>query len=185
MKKIVFVLAIVLMLISCTSIKLNSGYEYMTTVDDTDADNGDWVSTFFVDEFKNYTNSAYIKTSIINGSFTNTVTNGSELDGSLLVTADEVQVVLLEYGSYPLSVVKDYPTIVVKVKAGTEVYETSFNKVVSKRVVITDAEPVFRLLTQYDEVQFYISILDYTESTYNFTVSGKGFTHAYKTTFVK
>ena len=57
MKKIVFVLAIVLMLISCTSIKLNSGYEYMTTVDDTDANNGDWVSTFFVDEFKNYTSS--------------------------------------------------------------------------------------------------------------------------------
>lgn len=67
-----------------------------------------WEMSFYVDEFQNPTNEAYIKNSdVFVGVFTNSATTNSKLYARILIDADDIAIKLWEYGSYE---VKAYST---------------------------------------------------------------------------
>ena len=182
MKKIILILLSILLLASCASTK---GRNYMAEVVDTETDNGDWEVKHFADNFGNPTSKVYISTPFKLGVFKNSATNGSGLGGSLLVTDNSVEIKLLEYGTHPVSVISRNAFISVQVKAGDMTETIKYNSFASNRVIVKNTEPIYKALTENDEVQIYVYISDYTTSSYIFTVSGRGFVHAYKNAFIE
>lgn len=58
-----------------------------------------WQTSFYVDEFNNPTDEAYVKnTTAFIGTFSNSATTNSELHARILIDADDVAVKLWEYG---------------------------------------------------------------------------------------
>ena len=182
MKKVLLIALVLCLLISCASLPNTQGSEYMATVEDTETSNGKWKQKYFVDEFDSYTDEAYISTSI-SGTFTNSATNGSRLGGTFLITKDCVEIKLLEYGSHPVTLIGEKRSITVRMKAGGVTTDLGYVSFGSHRVIIHNTQPIFQALAENDTVSFYIAISNYGTSTYNFSISGNGFVHTYKTTF--
>lgn len=69
---------------------------------------GSWEVAFYVDEFNNPTNNAYMRTSdVLSGTFSNSATTNSSLYARILIDSDGVTIKLWEYGR---SEVKAYTT---------------------------------------------------------------------------
>lgn len=61
---------------------------------------GRWQKAFYVDEFNNPTNKAYIyNKNSFNGTFSNSATNNSSLSAQILIDSDYVSIVLYEYSN--------------------------------------------------------------------------------------
>ncbi len=59
-----------------------------------------WESAFYVDEFNNPTNQAYIRnTDVFVGTFSNSATTNSKLYARILIDAEDIAIKLWEYGS--------------------------------------------------------------------------------------
>lgn len=197
MKKVLFVLLIIVLMVSCTSMLPNNTkseknkdeyvtpYEYMAGIKPI-GDNGAWLVKNYVDEFGNPTYNKYIATSTI-GAFSNSATNGSELYVEILVNKNNVEIELLEYGSYPISVIGSSAYINVKMSVFGEtidVGEATFNKY-TKRLTINNALPVFKTLAENSKVRMLITIDDYSLSKYLFDIDTAGFEYTYHEAFVK
>lgn len=197
MKKVLFVLLIIVLMVSCTSMLPNNTkseknkdkyvtpYEYMAGIKPI-GDNGVWLVKNYVDEFGNPTYNKYISTSTI-GAFSNSATNGSELYVEILVNKNNVEIELLEYGSYPISVIGSSAYINVKMSVFGEtidVGEATFNKY-TKRLTINNALPVFKTLAENSKVRMLITIDDFSLSKYLFDIDTAGFEYTYHEAFVK
>lgn len=175
MKKVLFVLLLIILMVSCTMAGI-------TPI----GDNGVWLVKNYVDEFGNPTDNKYITTSTI-GTFSNSATNGSELYVEILVNKNNVEIELLEYGSYPISVIGRSAYINVKMSVNGEtidVGEATFDKY-TKRLTINNALPVFKALTENPNVRMLITIDDYSLSKYLFDIDSAGFEYTYHEAFVK
>lgn len=197
MKKVLFVLLIIVLMVSCTSMLPNNTkseknkdeyvtpYEYMAGIKPI-GDNGAWLVKNYVDEFGNPTNNIFISTSTI-GAFSNSATNGSELYVEILVNKNNVEIELLEYGSYPISVIGSSAYINVKMSVFGEtidVGEATFNKY-TKRLTINNALPIFKTFAENSKVRMLITIDEYNISKYLFDIDTAGFEYTYHEAFVK
>ena len=197
MKKVLFVLLIIVLMVSCTSMLPNNTkseknkdkyvtpYEYMAGIKPI-GDNGVWLVKNYVDEFGNPTYNKYISTSTI-GAFSNSATNGSELYVEILVNKNNVEIELLEYGSYPISVIGSSAYINVKMSVFGEtidVGEATFNKYTTS-LTINNALPVFKTLAENSKVRMLITIDDFSLSKYLFDIDTAGFEYTYHEAFVK
>lgn len=186
MKKVLLITLMVVILTSCTSmIPNNAGYEYMTTITPV-GDNGVWKVKNYVDEFGNPTDNKYIATSTI-GAFSNSATNGSELIAGILANKNDVEINLLEYGTYPISVIGSSASINVKMSVNGETINVG-NAIFlkgTKRLVINNALPVFKALVENPKVTMLITINDYGLSRYLFDIDSAGFEYTYHEAFIK
>ena len=86
--------------------------------------NANWESKYFVDEFGDLTNNAYI-TSTQYGVFSNSATTNSTLKVKFLIEKDEVAIQLYEYGgTSPVKTSGSSKEYRIKIKVNDEVYET-------------------------------------------------------------
>lgn len=213
MKKVLFVLLLIVLMVSCTSMLPNNTkseevskevseevskevskknkdeyvtpYEYMAGITPI-GDNGVWLVKNYVDEFGNPTDNIFIATTSI-GAFSNSATNGSELLAGIIVNRNDVEINLLEYGSHPISVVGSSASIKVKMSVNGEtidVGEATFNKY-TKRLTINNALPIFKTLAENSKVRMLITIDDYSLSKYLFDIDSAGFEYTYHEAFVK
>ena len=175
MKKVLFVLLLIILMVSCTMAGI-------TPI----GDNGVWLVKNYVDEFGNPTDNKYITTSTI-GTFSNSATNGSKLIAGIIVNKNDVEIELLEYGSYPISVVGSSASIKVKMSVNGEtidVGKATFSKS-TKRLTINNALPIFKALTENPNIRMLITIDDYGLSKYLFDIDSAGFEYTYHEAFVK
>lgn len=162
-------------------------YDYMSELEVT-GDNGKWDIDCYVDEFGNDTTEKYIFTNAT-GTFTNSATNGSSLSVKLLCEKNTMDIKLLEYGRYPLSMVKDRPKIEMKINYNGQTKEFTglqYNSS-TRRIEITDTYNVRRLYQAFVEnakVKMLITITDYSTSTYLFEIDTAGFEYTYQQVFV-
>ena len=209
MKKVLFVLLLIVLMVSCTSMLPNNTkseeiseeiseevskknkdeyvtpYEYMAGITPI-GDNGVWLVKNYVDEFGNPTDNIFIATTSI-GAFSNSATNGSKLLAGIIVNRNDVEINLLEYGSHPISVVGSSASIKVKMSVNGEtidVGEATFNKY-TKRLTINNALPIFKTLAENSKVRMLITIDDYSLSKYLFDIDSAGFEYTYHEAFVK
>lgn len=186
MKKAYLILSVVLvLLVGCASLPNDKGSEYMKTVE-VSGDEGLWRIGDFVDEFHNPTGEHYIYTANI-GTFTNSATNGSDLTVTLICNMNDVELKLLEYGSFPISVIDNFPSINIRINVGGETIDLGsgeFSKS-TKRITIHNVYPLFKALVENKVVKMYIEINDYGKSTYLFDIYSAGFEYTYHEAFLK
>ena len=147
-----------------------------------------WMVKYYVDEFKQPTDEAYIANSEwFEGTFSNTATTNSRLRASLLIEKDSFGIKLLEYGD---NVVKGYQrdghkyTVVAlvdgeKTQGNGTLYKGS--SVIWLRDECTN--DFLDLLKSGKEMQIYLKQIDYND-TYLFTIpASSGFADMYQATF--
>lgn len=143
-----------------------------------------WEMTFYVDEFKNPTDEAYVRNAdLFVGTFSNSATDNSKLYVRLLIDANDIAIILYEYGSnqvkaysttnYSISILDDND---VKHQLTGTMYENG------NRIFLSDMQLVSLLQTN-QELTFYIkenSKYGYS-STYLFKVTNDNFNKVYST----
>lgn len=143
-----------------------------------------WEMTFYVDEFKNPTDEAYVRNAdLFVGTFSNSATDNSKLYVRLLIDANDIAIILYEYGSnqvkaysttnYSISILDDND---VKHQLTGTMYENG------NRIFLADTQLVSLLQTN-QELTFYIkenSKYGYS-STYLFKVTNDNFNRVYST----
>lgn len=183
MKNFLFIGLVCLCLSSCLSFENNEAFNYMSTVNVT-GDWGVWQKRFYVDEFKQFTKDAYIKTSL-NGVFSNSATNGSELMVNIIGNKNNIEFDLLEYGNYPLSLIGDY-NISIKISCNGETIKlggASYSET-TKRLKVYDSLTLMKAFVENSEVIMRIDIDNYGLSSYLFKVNTAGFEYAYHKAFI-
>lgn len=186
MKKISLLICLVLLivLVGCASLLNTKGSEYMKTIEVT-GDEGLWRVGNYVDNFKNPTGEHYIYTTNT-GVFTNSATNGSDLSVQLLCNENDVEIELLEYGSYPISVIGDNPiSIMINVNGQTTYLGSGKFSESTKRIEFNNVYPLFKALVENKVVKMYIEINDYGRSTYLFDIYSAGFEYNYHKAFLE
>lgn len=208
MNKLLFCLILSIVLVSCTSTSyIENPYlypeiptglkipvssdelkhvasDYMKTVEVT-GDEGLWRVGDYVDNFKLPTGKHYIYTANT-GVFTNSATNGSDLLVQVLCNENDVEINLLEYGSYPISVIEDN-SINVMINANGKTIDLGFGKFneSTKRIKLNKVYPLFKALVENEVVKMYIEINDYGVSTYLFDIYSAGFEYNYHKAFLE
>ena len=143
---------------------------------------GNWEISFYVDEFKNPTNDAYINNNkYFVGTFNNSVTADSKLYANILIDTEGVFIKLWEYGSIE---VKAYTNTDYKITilddTNTKHYTTGTMYENEERIFLKDWSLV-NLLQSNSQVKIYIqedSKYGYN-STYLFTVANGNFNSIY------
>lgn len=118
---------------------------------------GGWEIDFYVDEFNNDTNQAYIKNSeVFVGVFSNSATTNSKLYARILIDEEDVAIRLWEYGSHE---VKAYSTtyydITLLDESGNKYYTTGTMYKNGDRIYLNDWKLV-ELLQNNNNVEIYI-----------------------------
>lgn len=118
---------------------------------------GGWEIDFYVDEFNNDTNQAYIKNSeVFVGVFSNSATTNSKLYARILVDEEDIAIRLWEYGSHE---VKAYSTtyydITLLDESGNKYYTTGTMYKNGNRIYLNDWKLV-ELLQKNSSVEIYI-----------------------------
>ena len=143
---------------------------------------GTWKITFYVDEFKNPTDEAYVTNSnVFYGKFSNSATTNSNLQAQILIDADGVAVKLWEYGSL---LVDAYTSTSYKVTVlddnQVKHHLTGIMYKGGDRIHLADRTLV-DLLSTNTEVQIYIEeVSNGVNSTYLFTVKCGNFGTIYQ-----
>lgn len=155
---------------------------------ETPVDSSLWMVKYFVDEFQQPTDKAYISNSEwLEGTFSNTATTNSYLRASLLIEEDSFGIKLLEYGD---NVVKGYQSsgqdyTVIALVDGEKTHGNGTLYKGSSVIWLRseDAEVFTTLLKTGKEMQLYLKEIDYAD-TYLFTIpASSGFAEMYQTTF--
>ena len=146
---------------------------------------GKWTKKYYVDEFGLPTNTPYISnTEYIVGTFSNSATTNSKLYAYFLIDANDVAIVLLEYGSQKVKSYStdDYSIIMLDTNQKRHsIYGTMYKN--GDRVYINDGYKniVINALKKSGSVSFYLEHSKYTISTYLFTVETSNFSQMYNT----
>ena len=154
---------------------------------DCGADQRIWKKTFYVDEFKNPTDEAYITTKYYCvGTFSNSATTNSKLNAYFLIDSNSVAIALLEYGSLR---VKAYSytsyNIIMQTDNGAKTNLKGEMYKQDDRVYITDSYEsiVINALKTSKSVSFYLTDNVSVSSSYLFTVETGNFADIYDTLF--
>ena len=146
---------------------------------------GKWMKKYYVDQFGLPTTEPYVtNTEYIIGKFSNSATTNSKLYAYFLIDADDIAIVLLEYGSQKVKAysTKDY-TIIMLDANNTKytMYGTMYKN--GDRVFISDnyKTQVINALRKSGSISFYLEESEYTLSTYLFTVETSNFSDIYQT----
>ena len=150
-------------------------------------DQGIWDIKFFIDDFKEPTDVGYIKTTVYDGSFSNSATTGADLTAEFIIkSASEVDIMLYEYaGSHTVKTYgTDYYKVLVKDQNGKSYKlsaenwsdRLSFNK--------SDSKIIHNIFLAGGKVKFFIIEKSKygTSSEYSFTVKNSDF---YDITYAK
>ena len=181
-----YLIGLIVVLLCLTGCASTAGYEYMNTVE-VSGDAGLWETKYYVDNFKNPTDEAYITTTSI-GTFTNSATNGSELIAKVIVNENNVEVELLEYGSYPINIIgNSLRNVKINFDGQTVNLGNAWFDSSTKRLLISNKKIVslFQALVEHEKVTMYITIDNYGRSTYLFDIYSAGFEYNYKEAFLK
>lgn len=176
----------VVLLVGCASIvPSDAGYVYMSGITPA-GDNGVWKAKSYVDEFRNPTDKRYIVTQSV-GTFSNSATNGSKLYAEIIVNRNSVEINLLEYGSYPISVIGSDSSIDVRINVNGETIELgrAWFSESTKRLTIYNTLPLFKALVENPEITMLVTINDYGLSKYLFDINSAGFEYTYHEAFLK
>ena len=143
---------------------------------------GIWEITYYVDEFGQYTNQAYVRNkNYFVGKFSNSATTNSKLYVGVLIDLENVAIKLLEYGSY---VVKSYSTgyydITYLDDAGQKYYTTGIMYKNGDRIYLNN-RMLIELLQKNSSIDIYIKEdSEYgVNSTYLVTITKENFNSIY------
>lgn len=141
-----------------------------------------WEIAFYVDEFNNPTNDAYLRNSdIIYGSFSNSATTNSTLYARILIDTEDIAIKLWEYGS---NVVEAYTStdynITILDDSGQKHYTTGKMYKNGDRIVLEDWT-IVNLLQKNTQLKIYIQENSKygVNSTYLFTIENGNFNSIY------
>ena len=144
---------------------------------------GVWKMDFYVDEFGQYTNEAYIRNkNYFVGKFSNSATTNSKLYVTLLIDTNYVAIQLLEYGSYVVKASSTtYYNITYLDKTGRKYNSTGTMYKNGDRILLDDRK-LLQLLEENDSVDVYIKEnSEYgVNSTYLVTIYRENFNTVYK-----
>ncbi len=146
---------------------------------------GKWIKKYYVDEFGLPTKTPYItNTEYIVGTFSNSATTNSKLYAYFLIDAEDIAIVLLEYGSHKVKSYStdDYSIIMLDTKnIKHNMYGTMYKN--GDRVFINDSykTTVLNALKKSGSVSFYLECSETIKSTYLFTVDTSNFSEIYYT----
>ncbi len=141
-----------------------------------------WETSFYVDEFRNPTDEAYIKNSdVFVGIFSNSATTNSKVYACILIDAEDIAVKLWEYGSYEVNAYSTtYYNITLLDDYGNKHYTRGTMYKNGERIYFADWTLV-SLLMQNKKITIYIeedSKYGYN-STYLFEVECGNFNNVY------
>ena len=141
-----------------------------------------WETAFYVDEFKNPTNEAYIRNSeVFVGTFSNSATTNSKLYARILIDAEDIAIKLWEYGSIEVNAYSTtYYDITILDDTGNKHYTNGTMHENSERIYFEDWT-FASLLQQNEKLKIYIvenSKYGYN-STYLFEVTNGNFNTEY------
>ena len=139
---------------------------------------GSWEIAFYVDEFNNPTNQAYIRTSdILYGTFSNSATTDSTLYARILIDTEDIAIKLWEYGRNEVNAYTstDYKITILD-DSGTKHYTTGTMYKNGDRIYLTDWTLV-NLLQDNTQLKIYIQENSKygVNSTYLFSVNNGNF----------
>lgn len=170
MKKIAAVIAMVLLLTSCASLSLPEDAELTPSEL--------WVEGSFVDELGFKTGDKYIS-SVVYGKFSNSATTDSSLFGKVLVYTDSmgqptIRFELLEYGSYPVTIIGDNASFASATEDG-ERLSNGYAGISGRYIMLynQNATSIIEALARGENV--IVAINDRYSSSYRFMISGSGF----------
>lgn len=143
---------------------------------------GDWEISFYVDEFNNPTNQAYIRTSnAIYGSFSNSATTNSSLNARILIDTEHITIKLFEYGYNEVKAFTntDYKITILD-DNGQKHYTTGTMYKNGDRIYLLDWTLV-NLLQENNQLKIYIQENSKygVYSTYLFSISNGNFDSIY------
>lgn len=151
-----------------TSLNINNNSTWNQVVNDI---NWIWTKGYYTDDFWDTTDKSFITTkSLITWTFSNTATENSKLNVSLLINnSNEIYIKLFEYGSSnPVkSVSLDTYDVLVKDKDWNKYDLVAENR--SDRLNIKNAKVLNDILIKWWKIQFLIKDRDFP-STYNFEI---------------
>lgn len=143
---------------------------------------GSWEITFYVDEFNNPTNQAYIRTSdVLYGTFSNSATTDSTLYARILIDTEDIAIKLWEYGRNEVNAYTrtDYKITILD-DSGTKHYTTGTMYKNGERIYLADWTLV-NLLQDNAQLKIYIQENSKygVNSTYLFSVKNGNFNSIY------
>jgi DNA-directed RNA polymerase subunit RPC12/RpoP len=143
---------------------------------------GSWEITFYVDEFNNPTNQAYIRTSdVLYGTFSNSATTDSTLYARILIDTEDIAIKLWEYGRNEVNAYTstDYKITILD-DSGTKHYTTGTMYKNGDRIYLADWTLV-NLLQDNAQLKIYIQENSKygVNSTYLFSVKNGNFNSIY------
>lgn len=143
---------------------------------------GTWEKAFYVDEFNNPTNQAYLRTSdVLYGTFSNSATTDSTLYAKILIDAEDVAIKLWEYGSNEVNAYTstDYEITILD-DSGTKHYTSGTMYKNGERIYLSDWTLV-NLLQNNTQLKIYIRENSKygVNSTYLFSVKNGNFNSVY------
>ena len=142
-----------------------------------------WQQNYYVDEFNNPTNQAYIKNkTYFIGSFSNSATNNSKLYAYLLIDKDDVAIKMWEYGSYLVkgTSTTSYNITILDDNDGKHYTSGTIYKN-GDRIYFSDSNFIISLIKQNEKLKIYLvenSQYGY-KSTYLFEVERGNFSSVY------
>ena len=135
---------------------------------------GMWEVAYYVDNFGDPTNKAYIRNeNIITGTFSNTATQNSDLNVVLLITnSSDIAIELFEYaGNNPVKAISsDSYTIRVKDKDGNKYNLSAVNYSDRLELNRSNSRKLHNIFLKGGEVQFWIQEDETPTTQYNFTI---------------
>ncbi len=140
-----------------------------------------WELGFYVDEFNNPTNEAYMRNSeLIVGVFSNSATTDSKLYARILIDAGDVAIKLWEYGSQEVNAYSTtYYDITILDDAGNKHYTNGTMYKNGERIYFEDLKFI-SLLQQNEKLKIYIEEDSYGyNSTYLFEIKNGNFNTVY------
>ncbi len=143
---------------------------------------GIWEMTYYVDEFGQYTDQAYVRNKdYFVGKFSNSATTNSKLYVGLLIDLEDVAIKLLEYGSYEVkSYSNQHYDITYLDDAGQKYYSTGTMYKNGDRIYLNNRK-LIELLQKNNSVDIYIKEnSEYgVNSTYLVTITKENFNSIY------
>lgn len=145
-----------------------------------------WETSFYVDEFQNPTNEAYMRNrELFVGVFSNSATTNSKLTARILIDADDIAIKMWEYGSYEVNAYSTtYYDITLLDDDGNKYYTTGTMYKNGDRIYFKDLTFI-TLLQQNTSLKVYISEDSKYgfNSTYLFEVTNGNFNSQYSSFF--
>ena len=143
-----------------------------------------WETGNYNDEFGQATSKKYIATKCLDGKFSNSATTNSTLWAAIQIDSNNIGIMLWEYGNLLVKGTFDYENYDVTIldENGTKHYFTTTIYKSNTRLYFKDSDrtKIVNLLSQNDELSFYIKSTKYSISTYLFTINSAGFSEAYR-----